>query len=122
MRTLTEPELASADIKSQRGDRDASMAVAEHYLATGSRDEAKRYYIVAAKQGSSAAAHAAAIICAEDGANDEAVGWLRTACHAGNKLACTHLSIAYLGGRMGLKPDKQKAAKYGRLGDPQFMD
>lgn len=25
-------------------------------------------------------------------------------------------------GRMGLKPDKQKAAKYGRLGDPQFME
>lgn len=118
MRSLSESALLSMSAKSAKGDVNASMAIAEHHLAVGSRDEAKNYYVIAARQGSSAAAGAVAVLCAEDGADDDAVEWLRIACRAGNKLACTHLSIAYLGGRMGLKPDKKKAAEYGRLGDP----
>lgn len=98
------------------------MAIAEHHLALGSREEAKKYCALAARQGSSAAAGAVAVLYAEDGADEEAVEWLRIACRAGNKLACTHLSIAYLGGRMGLKPDRKKAAEYGRLGDPSFLE
>lgn len=118
MRSLSESELASAIARSEQGNTEASMAIAEHYLANGFREEAKRYCVLAAKQGSSAAAGAAAVLFAEDGADGEAVEWLRIACRAGNKIACTHLSIAYMGGRMGLKPDRKKAAEYGRLGDP----
>lgn len=122
MRSLSEYELSSMSEKSQRGDSHASMAIAEHHLALGSREEAKKYCVLAARQGSSTAAGAAAVLFAEDGANEDAVEWFRIACRAGNKLACTHLSIAYMGGRMGLKPDRKKAAEYGRLGDFSIMD
>ena len=98
------------------------MAIAEHYLANGLRDEAKRYCVLAAKQGSSVAAGAAGTLYEEDGENAQALEWFRLACRAGNKLACTHLSIAYLGGHMGLKPDRRKAAEYGRLGDPRLWN
>ena len=122
MRLLSESEFVAAIARSERGNTEASMAIAEHYLANNLREEAKKYYVLAAKQGSSAAAGAAAVLYAEDGANKEAVEWLRIACRAGNKLACTYLSIAYLGGQMGLEPDKEKAAEYGRLGDPPFAE
>lgn len=122
MRSLSESELSSMSEKSQRGDSQASMAVAEHHLASGFRDEAKSYYVIAATQGSSDAAGAAAVLFAEDGVDVEAVKWLRIACRAGNKMACTYLSIAYMGGRLGLKPDRKKAAEYGRLGDFSIMD
>lgn len=122
MRTLSDDELALAKVSSSRGDASASMAIAEHYLAAGLRDEAKGYCVLAANQGSSVAANMAGVLYEEDGENAQAVEWLRIACRAGNKLACTHLSIAYLGGLIGLKPDKKKAAEYGRLGDPSIPE
>jgi TPR repeat protein len=117
MKFLTESEFALAIANSNRGDAKASISLAEHHLALQFREQGKNYYLVAAKQGSSAAAGALATLCVEDGLNEEAVKWLKIACHAGNKLACTHLSIAYFGGGLDLIPDAAKAAEYGRLGD-----
>ena len=122
MRTLSESELADANARSSRGDISATMAIAEHHLAAGLRDEAKNYYVRAANQGSSVAANMAGVLYEEDGENEQAVEWLRIACRAGNKMGCTHLSIAYLGGLIGLKSDKKKAAEYGRLGDPSISE
>jgi TPR repeat protein len=117
MKLLTESEFVLASANSNHGDPKASIALAEHYLAMRLREEGKNHYLLAAKQGSSSAAGAVATLYAEDGLYDEAVKWLKIACHAGNKLSCTHLSIAYLGGGLGLAPDIDKAAHYGRLGD-----
>ncbi len=117
MKVLSEPGLALARKNSEKGDPKASMTLAEHSLGLGLRAEAKHYYVLAAKQGSSAAAHAAAVLFEDDGQNEEAVHWLRTACRAGNKLACTRLSIAYLGGGLELERDKKKADEYGRVGE-----
>jgi TPR repeat protein len=122
MKFLSETELARASAKSNRGDPNATMAMAEHYLTSGLREEGKCYYLLAAKQGSCAAAGAVATLYEEDGQNEEAVKWLEIACRSGSKLACTHLSIAYIGGRLGLIPDSGKAAEYGRLGDFTIPD
>jgi TPR repeat protein len=117
MREFSDEEIARLENRSRGGDSGATLDLAAHYLLTGSRGWARDLYVIAANQGSSVAANAAAVLFAEEGLNREAVEWLKIACLAGNKLACTHLSIAYRGGSMGLEKDERKAAKYSRLGD-----
>lgn len=114
---LAEHELLLACEKSDHGDASASVDIAEHYFGLGSRETAKKYYLLAAAQGSIVAASVIAGLHAEDGEYEDAVRWFETACLAGDKLACNHLSIACRGGLLGLIPDKEKADKYGRLGE-----
>jgi TPR repeat protein len=120
--TLTDQEFAEMLRKSENGNAVASIALAEHSLASGDRKGGKDYYIAAARQGNSIAANAVGALHAEDGEFEQAVYWFRIACNAGNKLACLTLSIGYRGGAFGLEPDKQKADWYFRLGDPGLKE
>ena len=119
---LTDQQLTDMLRQSENGNALASIALAEHSLASGDRKRGKEYYVAAAKQGNSIAANAVGALFAEDGEFEDAVYWFRIACDAGNKLACLTLSIGYRGGAFGLIPDKNKADWYFRLGDPGLKE
>ena len=96
---------------SEMGDANSTLTLAEIARASGVRpEEYEVLYIMSVEQGSEVAALALANYY-EAQSSGRAVEWYRRACSMGNAIACTHLSMAYMEGGLGLPVDHMEAER-----------